>query len=168
MFLRKIIASLALAFGLTVTAAAQPVVQTEISFYRSAAVPIAGTTGTAWAFPGAALSASTHVIWGVFQPTLAYARLVVAWTPGSAFTKSGVRLVSADFGPTNIAAVCAFERTGTTPVVDACDVTAALQALITEYDGIAGPSAFVLGLQMRGTGSVAAKVYSAVIEVVWR
>lgn len=127
--------------------------------YRNSQTPLDGTTsGAAYAFPGAALTANTLKKFASAKPL--YARWVLAWNPNTpAGGATSVRLCHADSGPENIIEIARFERRATaTPVVDAVDITNALNALTTDK--------FILH-QTYGNGMNRCKIYLSEIEFLW-
>lgn len=144
-------------------------IQSEFTLYRDAATGLAGTVdGANWAWPGQALTASTFVLRadkGLSR--VAHARWVLVWNPCTSQPESptGVRLVSADLGPSNIAEICRItspaDSPHNAPKVDAVDVTAALNAIIE-----AG-ALKTIGQQTFGNGANGCLIYASWLELVW-
>lgn len=142
-------------------------IQTEIEFYRNSQTPLNGNTSkTPW-FSGIALSASMHVInamnnW-LIGSKITYARWVVAWNPNTnTDVKTGLLLVTADSGPTNILEVARIEHSNyMNPRVDAVDVTSVLNGMIQ------GGVWKQIGQQTFGNATTGPLVYSSTIEVIW-
>ncbi len=135
-------------------------VQTEFTLYRNSGAPLLGTApGCCWSYPGAALSASTTQFYANEDLSLVFARWVLVWNPNTRGSPTGVRLVTADLGPVNVAEIARFTATDTgTPVVDAVDITTVLQEL-TEQKTIAH--------QTFGNGQWGCKIYGSWIECLW-
>lgn len=136
-------------------------IQSELSFYRNPSVPIHGTTpsGT-WLYPGTALSASNVQIIANFPMKIVQARWVLVWNPKAGVGYNAVRLVTADDGPANIQEVAFINRNNTnTPVVNAYDVTAALQSV---YAG-----GVYKHLLQQTCGDTASDIYGSWIECVF-
>ncbi|HET7736440.1 MAG TPA: hypothetical protein VFK52_10720 [Nocardioidaceae bacterium] len=120
-----------------------------------------GTNGGTYAWPGDALSASVAVLLGNvanLRPVV-FARWVLVWTPGN--VNNGVRLVSADSGPTNIVQIS--EDTGdstATPIVHTATITDDLNAII------AADAFKNIGYQVKV--SAAFEVYQSRLELVWK
>jgi hypothetical protein len=76
---------------------------------------------------------------------------------------SGVQLVHADDGPSNVVGITQFLKSNrTSPCVDAAYVTETLNGLLA-----VGNSKF-LGHQLVGNGTNSPLLYSSVIECVWQ
>jgi hypothetical protein len=139
--------------------------QTEMTLVRHAGEPVDVPNDGKWYFPGSALSASMsqlHATSGMAK--LHSARWVVAWNPRAPHASpSGVQLVHADSGPSNVCGIAQFLKSKkTSPVVDAADVTAALNGIL------AGGASKFLGHQLVGNGTNSPLLYSSVIECVWQ
>lgn len=144
-------------------------IQSEFTLYRDAANGLAGTVdGANWAWPGQALTASTFVLradHGLGR--VKHARWVLVWNPRTSNPASptGVRLVSADLGPTNIAEqtriVSPTSQAYNSPKVDAVDVTSQINAIID-----AGQLK-TIGQQTFGNGGNGCLIYASWLEVVW-
>ncbi len=144
-------------------------IQTEFTLYRDAAVGLSGTVdGSNWAWPGQALTASTFVLradQGLGQ--VKHARWVLVWNPrtNNPASPTGVRLVSADLGPTNIQEICRItspsNQAYNSPKVDGVDVTSYLNAII------AAGQLKTIGQQTFGNGGNGCLIYASWIEVVW-
>jgi hypothetical protein len=134
-------------------------IQTELVFYRDPTTPLIGPASAAtFAFPGAALTASTLRWWGnVPGQTLYYARWLLAWVPAG----GGVQLCHADSGPSNYTEIARLQRGEATPVVDGADITVPLRNILA-----AGQTKH-LCQRMHGNGSIGAKIYSSSIELIW-
>lgn len=138
--------------------------QVEMVMHRDAGTAVNSAVSTTYAFPGTALTASTFQLYAASFAgmKLRYARWLVAWNPNtSGATASGVRLIHADSGPTNITQIAEFTATGSTPRTDAVEVTSDLNTLL------AGGSNKTIGYQAKGDGTNACNVYLSVIECVW-
>ena len=144
--------------------------QSEFVFYRNAQTPIIGTSsGAVFAFPGNALTASSFKLRAneLGSANLLVARWVLVWTPDNPDPNSptGVRLISADDGPSNIQQIARIDSpTGVstfTPIVSAVNVTTALQNIISSLQGKN------ILQQTYGNGANGCKIYSSSIEMVW-
>ncbi len=139
--------------------------QTEIVFFRNAAAPIIGAaSGAQYAFPGAALTASTAKLWFnlISQGSIIAARWVLAWNPKTGASPTGVRLVYFDDGPANIVQIGEITSTNySTPRVDAVWVTTYLQNLL------ASRVERNFGHQTFGNGVNGPSIYSSALEIVW-
>lgn len=143
--------------------------QSEFVLYRDASVGLPGAvSGAEWAWPGQALTASTVVLRADKELSrVKHARWVLAWNPRTSQPESptGVRLVSADLGPVNIAEICRItsptDAAYNSPKVDAVDVTDALNAIIDA--GLLK----TLGQQTFGNGQNGCLIYASWLEVVW-
>lgn len=165
----NIIARLLVAIWLSVAyapvGAQTPPTQTEFALYRDAAVALNCTvSGAQFAWPGSALTASTTTVYFNFSPKrpITYARWVVAWNPNTGASPTGLRLVHADDGPSNVTEIARI--TGMNyfqPRVDAVDVTATMQSLSD------GASYKHIGHQTFGNGMNGCLIYSSVLLVVW-
>lgn len=135
----------------------------EFVLFAHPSHPVIGQPGgAAYTWPGNALTASTFMFYGSRAGNLLYAQWVLVWNPDTAESPTGVRLVSADSGPTNIAALATITEAGTiTPIVRAADVTVALQAIIA-----AGQDKHI-GQQTAGNGGNGPKIYKSAIECWW-
>jgi hypothetical protein len=127
----------------------------------TAATALQGWVGTTYSFAQDALTASTRALYMDLKlATLVYARWLVVWNPRN--SSSGVRLIHADSGPTNIVEIAKFDTNpATTPVPSAVDVTTTLATLVS-----ANVMKF-LGHQSKGNGSQGAIIFSSSIEMVW-
>lgn len=159
---------------ITPTPTVVPIVSTPIEqvdeyvwdLMEHAGTPVLGSvSGGSWAFPGAALTASTYRIYGDYLTgrTVLRADWVVAWNPNTGPNPTGVRLVKMDNGPANItelARVDAMNRT--TPQVSGVDITAEIQTILDngEYKH--------LGHQTYGNGANGCLIYSSVIYIILR
>lgn len=118
-------------------------------------------TGTTYAFPGSALSASTVALLSGADMRVLRAYWSVVWTPNA--TGCGIRLISADAGPTNITQIA--EITGSavaTPLNEGTYLPqATIQALFdfTAAGEIAGVNGKTLGHQTKGNGTVSPLIY---------
>lgn len=133
---------------------------TSFEFYRSPAVALNGTTdGAEWQFPGTALSASSLRWLGSYGLRVVHARWVLVWNANSPAAFLGSRIAWADSGPSNIQEIGRLTRnTGNSPVVDALDVTAALNAQTADKQLIH---------QTIGDGSKGGLIYANNIDIVW-
>lgn len=136
----------------------------ELILYKNTEYPLHGTSaGASYVFPGTALSANVSVL-HADKPMklLTYARWVLAWNPNTGASPTGVRLIHADQGPSNIVQIAEFRATNkNTPKVDGIEITNELNALISA--GLWKQ----LGHQTFGNGANGALIYSSVIECVW-
>lgn len=132
----------------------------NLEFYRNPQTALIGTTnGTAFNTPGNALSSSTIRWRGDLGLKVVSAIWRTVWTPGSPAANVGSRICWADDGPTNITEIARHVRnSGTTPVVDATDVTAAFNAQTANKQILH---------QTIGDGSLAASIYGQWIELVY-
>ena len=133
--------------------------ETSFVLYRDAANPLVGPSSAAWAWPGNALTASTQWIYSVAMENVLYARWVCVWAPRSA--GSGVRLVVADSGPSNIQEIASFVSPTDypNPRNDAAEVTLALRGIVQDQQ---------IGHQMKGPGNCCGPlVYGSWVEVLW-
>ncbi|WP_197427421.1 hypothetical protein [Bradyrhizobium retamae] len=139
--------------------------QSWLTIIRHSATSANGTSSGAWAFPGSALSASAVQFNGstITGCRLYSARWVVAWNPNATTASpNGVALAKADSGPTNVVHLTSFTRASTTtPVVDAVDVTAALQLLLDT-----ATTKFICH-QVVGNGTTGPMIYSSEVELIW-
>lgn len=132
---------------------------------RAASALTASTSGT-YGFQGDALSASTAFLLGGTTGTVIGCFWQVVWTPNNA--SCGIRLISADAGPTNITQIAELTGSGSaTPLNDGAYVAAAtMQALYDFTAGQAvGGSPKTLGFQTKGNGSVAPVIYMVRVQV---
>jgi hypothetical protein len=144
-------------------------IQSEFTLYRDAANGLIGTVdGANWAWPGQALTASTFVLRAdLGMGRVKHARWVLVWNPRTSNPASptGVRLVSADLGPANIAEVARIvspsDAAYNSPKVDAVEVTAALNAII------GAGQLKTIGQQTFGNGGNGCLIYASWLEVVW-
>lgn len=122
-------------------------------------------SGAEWRFPGSATTGSCkilHLNYLTVTPTIEFAMWRVVWNPNSSDdSPAGVRLISADPGPSNITEIAVITRNHTvTPVNTPMDVTAQIQALYqlrTEK---------ILCIQAFGTGVRAPDIFMATVELV--
>lgn len=136
-------------------------VSVPMEMYRNAGSSVTGgSSSVAFANPGSAFTASTHQWYAsTFDlSTLVYARWLVAWTPGHASNACAIRLCHSDSGPTNTTEIERFTQTGTTPRVDAVDVTTDIQALVANK---------TLHYQTLGNGTEAPAIYLSTLELVF-
>ena len=138
---------------------------TEIILYRNSQLPLLGSNpGNSWNWPGVAFSAATSQLYGQYCKSVQMARWVLAWSPTTTISPTGVRLIYADSGPTNVEVFsnASFLRTNlNTPVVDAADITEQFNYFIENK------CHKTLGIQTVGNGSNGCKIYSSIIEVIW-
>lgn len=138
--------------------------QSEILLYRHPTNALVGTVnGANWQWPGTALSASTSPFYGdKLNHSLCYARWVLVWNPSTGISPTGVRLVLCDSGPTNLVEMCEIRQTYyNSPRVDAVDVTAKLNELITNKQFKQ------IGQQTFGNGGNGCLIYASWLELVW-
>lgn len=138
---------------------------THVVLLRHAGTPvIGGPSGTVWAFPGNALTASTTRMEFDWMPPIESARWVIAWNPNTGASPTGVRLIHFDDGPNNIThitqitACCTVSPIGSANVTD---VTAALQSL--QAAGVMKN----IGHQTIGNGGNGPMIYSSEIHIKW-
>lgn len=145
--------------------------QSDHVIYRNPTTPVVGTpSGSTFAFPGDALSASTfkmHFDKLAEGRRVKYARWILVWTPRTVAGggATAVRLVMFDDGPSNIVVA---GRIGSpvgvssqSPRTDQVDVTDVLN------DAIAAGNYKQFGHQTAGTGSSGCYIYSSSVEIVW-
>ncbi len=131
------------------------------------AAALTAAVGATYGFQGDALSASTAFLLGGVSGIVLGCFWQVVWTPNDA--ACGIRLISADAGPTNITQLA--ELTGNasaTPVNDGAFIAAAtIQALydFTAAQSIGGTSK-TLGYQTKGSGAVAPVLYMSRLQVI--
>lgn len=137
----------------------------EYVLYRDAATAIVGApSGAVFAWPGAALTASTATIHFEYSPgrTILFAQWILAWNPDTGASPTVVRLIHCDNGPNNITELGRATRTNTnTPVVDGVLLTTQIQALSN------GGIFKHIGHQTAGNGGNGPLIYSSVLYVVW-
>lgn len=131
------------------------------------AFSLVGPTAATYAFPGSALTSSSFEFYAGIDVRVLYAVWHVIWTPTNA--AAGIRLVQFDPGPTNIEQIS--EITGVTggPRNDSALITSEIQTVINGVDDLTvgvGPHKQV-GHQLKGNGSVAAKVYVSRLSIVF-
>lgn len=138
------------------------VTQTEIILYKNGQIPLEGGLSGAWHWPGVAFSASQAWMYFNEDLCLKHARWVLAWNPNADASPTGVRLVMADSGPSNVQVLEQFiQANRRTPMVSAVDITHKFNILNTNNI----PKS--IAMQTVGTGALKALVYSSVIECVW-
>lgn len=152
----------ALAFLLTLWASSVgAIVQTEITLYRNAQVPLIGYPSGAWHWPGVAMSASMSLLYSHRELAVESCRWAFSWTPESGASPTGIRLVAVLDGQViPLAAVTMPHRS--TPTSDGRDVTEKMRWLLSLQR-----SAW-LGMQTVGNGLNGPKVYHSVIECIWQ
>jgi hypothetical protein len=136
-----------------------------MTLYRSPQTALVGPIPNTWAFPGTGVTASL-IQWRADYPGMdlevAYWRVI--WDPnGSGAGQTGVRLVHADSGPSNITSIVAQTDDATGSVRnDAFDVTSTLQGFLDSetYKQI--------GHQMIGNATTAANLYMSELELIWK
>lgn len=137
-----------------------------LELYRNAGTPVAGpVSGAAFAWPGVACTASTVKVYPELQGRqIAFARWVLAWNPSTGSSKTGVRLVYCDDGPSNIQEIGRQERVdANTPFDDTLDVTAVVQSVWDTY--AAAGKYFQFGHQAYGNGANGPLIYGSWIEI---
>lgn len=149
-----------LALLLLLPLAAEAKVQTEITLYRNAQVPLQGGASGAWHWPGVAMSASMSLLYSHLDLQIETCRWAFSWTPDAGPSPTGIRLVSVQRGQiTPLATVTMANRAA--PTSDGRDVTDKIHALLDSQD-----SAW-LGIQTVGDSVRGPKVYHSVLECVW-
>lgn len=125
-----------------------------------AAEALTADVSATYAFQGSALSASTAFLLGGVFGIVTGCFFQVIWTPNNA--SCGIRLISADAGPTNITQIA--ELTGSasaTPLNDGTFVLASTMQALFDTTGAqaVGGSSKTLGFQTKGSGAVAPLIY---------
>jgi hypothetical protein len=134
--------------------------------YRNAGTPVSGKPGGAqFDWPGSACTPSTVKLYPELQcRKIAFARWVLSWNPMTGTSPTGVRLVFADDGPSNIQEIVRQLRTnGNTPYDDAFDITAKFQATWNAYQ--AAGKYVNLGHQTVGNGGNSPLIYGSWVEL---
>lgn len=138
--------------------------QTDFTFYRDPKNALIGTTsGSSYAFPGTALTASSWRLRGdlVNRPIL-HAQWMLVWNPNTVSGYTGVRLIKSDNGPSNMVEIARLTNNNyTSPRVDSVNITAALQDIVNngQYKQILQQTA--------GNGTDGAMIYASWIEIIW-
>lgn len=135
------------------------IIPVEYILYKDQQNHLAGNASGNWSNQGVAFSAGTFQFYGSQIPTVKYARWVVAWNPSSGPSPVGIRLCTADSGPSNIIPVAQFlVANHNTPKVDAIDITSILNDLCKDNLNK------TIFMQTVGNGISGCKIYSSVIE----
>jgi hypothetical protein len=135
-------------------------VQTEITLYRNAQVPLQGYASGAWHWPGVAMSASMSLLYSHLDLQIDSCRWAFSWTPDAGPSPTGIRLVSVLNGQiTPLETVLMPNRT--TPTSDGRDVTNKVRSLISAGNPV------WLGVQTVGDSVRGPKVYHSVLECIW-
>jgi hypothetical protein len=137
--------------------------------FRNTGAPLIGNKTSSWAVGGSCFTAQSIIFHEEVLPTMSVDRAIwrVCWLPNIPTTaQTGVRLCSADSGPSNITQVYSFfgSANTTNPRNDAADVTGAITALIESHKTI--PSIFQLFTQSVGDGVNGPLIYSSSLELV--
>lgn len=129
-------------------------------------MPIIGEpSGAVWAWPGAALTASVTTLHaGLGEYSLVAACWVLAWDPATAGSSpTGVRLIHADDGPSNITEIARIDATyATTPRRSSVDILDALRGVLSS-----GATHKHIGHQTFGNGQNGPRIYLSEIQCVW-
>jgi hypothetical protein len=139
---------------------------TWASLYRSPQTALVGPTANSWEWMGTGVTASLIQFRGdQTGQRLVYAYWRVVWDPNAGgFGSTGVRLVHADSGPSNITAFsgCSLTATDTGTVRnDAVNVLTELQGFLD------GGTYKQIGHQGIGNATNAPKIYMSELELVW-
>ena len=129
-----------------------------------------GNLTSTWNVQGACLTAQSILFLNNAYPlnNITYAEWRVCWKPNiTNGAQTALRLVSADSGPSNISPVIATFSGGkpNSPLNEAFDITAALQALINSH--CPANEMFQFFTQSVGDGSNAALIYKSSLYVVY-
>ena len=140
-----------------------------LDMYRNTQVPLVGTGGYPWHWPGSCLTAQSVVI-----PLIALTYLNpikvkwrLTWNPNidQGTQQTAVRLLSCYDGPSNLVLQAAFFRSNcTSPQNDATDITSIFKALVSQ--AVADQKDLQFTHQVVGNGTVGPEIYSSSLEIV--
>lgn len=135
----------------------------EITLYRSTQTALVGPTAATYGNPGVTGVTASYIqlYCAILNRPLQRVFWRVVWDPDCSTGSTGVRLVHADSGPSNITEIIAQTASGTGSVRnDGFNITDDINSLI------AGTVDKQIGHQAIGNGSDAAKIYGSWLEVV--
>lgn len=141
---------------------------TQLDLYRDTNSPLQGYRGNPWNYAGSCVTAQAAVIRGEALEGLnidvAFWR--ICWKPNiTNGAQTAVRLISSDYGPTNIVQVAATYSGGkpNSPLNENFDITDAFNALIASH---LPNTPFEFLHQSCGDGTYGCLIYSSSLELV--
>lgn len=134
--------------------------------FRHPGNPLIGTiSGGDWNWPATALSSSTKSIWANYMQGRQVVQVwwLLVWNPNTDNSPTGVRLVLADNGPSNIQEIARIDGMNYhNPRVESRDITTSIQTLLDNG------TYKIIGEQTYGNGVNGCLIYASTLYVIWK